>query len=91
MRANLDALGGLVHSQRVLLALTQAGMSREEAYQAVQRNAMPAWRGEGDFLTLLQQDAAVAAHLDAAALAGLFDEGHHTRHVDTIFRRVFGS
>jgi len=91
MRANLDALGGLVHSQRVLLALTQAGMSREDAYQAVQRNAMPAWRGEGDFLTLLKQDAAVMEYLDAAALEGLFDDAHHTKHVDTIFRRVFGT
>jgi adenylosuccinate lyase len=91
MRANLDALGGLVHSQRVLLALTQAGMSREDAYQAVQRNAMPAWRGEGDFLTLLKQDAAVTEHLDSAALEGLFDDAHHTKHVDTIFRRVFGA
>jgi adenylosuccinate lyase len=91
MRANLDSLGGLVHSQRVLLALTQAGMSREEAYAAVQRNAMPAWRGEGDFLTLLKRDEAVAAHLDAPALEALFDEAHHTRQVDTIFRRVFGT
>ncbi len=91
MRANLDSLGGLVHSQSVLLALTQAGMSREEAYAAVQRNAMPAWRGEGDFLTLLKADAAVAAHLDAPALEALFDEAHHTKNVDTIFRRVFGA
>jgi adenylosuccinate lyase len=90
MRANLDALGGLVHSQGVLLALTQAGMSREDAYAAVQRNAMPAWRGEGDFLALLQQDAAVTARLDAGSLAALFDEAPHVRHVDTIFRRVFG-
>jgi adenylosuccinate lyase len=91
MRANLESLGGLVHSQRVLLALTQAGMSREDAYGAVQRNAMPAWRGEGDFLDLLTRDAAVTKHLDAAALAGLFDDGHHTKHVETIFRRVFGA
>ena len=91
MRANLDQLGGLVHSQGVLLALTQAGMSREEAYAAVQRNAMPAWHGEGDFLALLKQDEAVARHLDAAALEALFDEAPHLRHVDTIFRRVFGS
>jgi adenylosuccinate lyase len=91
MQQNLDRLGGLVHSQQVLLALTQAGMSREEAYAAVQRNAMPAWRGEGDFLTLLKRDEAVAAHLDAPALEALFDEAHHTRQVDTIFRRVFGT
>jgi adenylosuccinate lyase len=91
MRANLDSLGGLVHSQRVLLALTQAGMSREEAYAAVQRNAMPAWRGEGDFLALLKGDEAVTAHLDAPSLEALFDEAHHTKHIDTIFRRVFGA
>ena len=90
MRANLDSLGGLVQSQRVLLALTQAVLSREAAYAAVQRNAMPAWRGEGGFLDLLKADAEVAAHLDAARLEALFDEAHHARHVDTIFRRVFG-
>jgi adenylosuccinate lyase len=90
MRRNLDALGGLVDSQRVLLALTQAGMSREASYQAVQRNAMPAWRGEGNFLDLLKADREVAAHLSPAALESLFDEGYHTKHVDTIFRRVFG-
>jgi len=90
MRRNLDALGGLVDSQRVLLALTQAGMSREESYQAVQRNAMPAWRGEGNFLDLLKADREVAAHLAPEALEALFDEGYHIKHVDTIFRRVFG-
>jgi adenylosuccinate lyase len=90
MRRNLDALGGLVDSQRVLLALTQAGMSREEAYQAVQRNAMPAWRGEGNFLDLLKADGEVAARLAPDALEALFDEGYHIKHVDTIFRRVFG-
>ncbi len=90
MRANLDSLGGLVHSQRVLLALTQAGMSREDAYAAVQRNAMPAWRGEGHFLTLLQQDEAVMRHLGREALSALFDDAHHTKHVATIFARVFG-
>jgi adenylosuccinate lyase len=90
MRANLDSLGGLVQSQRVLLALTQAGMSREDAYQAVQRNAMPAWRGEGGFLDLLKADDAVARHLGAAELEALFDDAHHLKHVDTIFRRVFG-
>jgi adenylosuccinate lyase len=90
MRRNLDALGGLVDSQRVLLALTQAGMSREESYQAVQRNAMPAWRGEGNFLELLKSDREVAARLAPDALERLFDEGYHIKHVDTIFRRVFG-
>ena len=67
MRKNLDRLGGLIHSQRVMLALTQKGMSREEAYAAVQRNAMPVWRGEGDFLTLLKADKDVSAKLSAAA------------------------
>jgi adenylosuccinate lyase len=90
MRRNLDQLGGLVHSQRVLLALTQAGMSREDAYRAVQRNAMPVWEGKGRFLDLLEADPEVGRHLSPAALAGLFDEGYHTKQVDTIFRRVFG-
>jgi adenylosuccinate lyase len=91
MKRNLDKLGGLVHSQRVLLALTQKGMSREEAYAAVQRNAMPVWRGDGQFLDLLQKDKDVAALLNANELASLFDLGYHTKHVDTIFRRVFGN
>ncbi len=90
MRRNLDRLGGLIHSQRVLLALTQKGMSREEAYAAVQRSAMPVWRGQGDFLTLLKADPEVKARLSDADLAGLFDLGYHVKHVDTIFKRVFG-
>ena len=90
MRRNLDSLGGLVNSQRVLLALTQAGLSREDAYAAVQRNAMPAWRGEGDFLTLLKADQAIAGQVSHAQLEAMFDDAHHTRQVDTIFRRVFG-
>jgi adenylosuccinate lyase len=90
MRRNLDRLGGLIHSQRVMLALTQKGMAREEAYAAVQRNAMPVWRGEGDFLTLLQKDKAVTTRLSKSELAELFDLGHHTKHIDTIFKRVFG-
>jgi len=90
MRRNLDRLGGLVHSQRVLLALTQKGMSREDAYAAVQRSAMPVWRGEADFLTLLKADPEVKARLSDAELAGLFDLGYHVKHVDTIFTRVFG-
>ncbi len=91
MQRNLDRLGGLVHSQRVLLALTQAGVSREDAYRLVQRNAMPVWRGEGDFLTLLQADQEVTAALKPEAIAECFDLGYHLKHVDTIFRRVFGS
>ena len=91
MRKNLDRLGGLVHSQRVLLALTQKGASREESYKLVQRNAMPVWRGEGDFLTLLKQDADVRKYLTDAELEEQFDLGYHLKHVDTIFKRVFGS
>ena len=90
MQKNLDRLGGLVHSQRVLLALTQAGVSREDAYRLVQRNAMPVWRGEGDFLALLQADPEVAAALSPEAIAECFDLGYHFKHVDTIFARVFG-
>jgi adenylosuccinate lyase len=90
MRRNLDRLGGLVHSQRILLALTQKGMSREDSYSAVQRNAMPVWRGEGQFLDLLKKDKDVAAHLSATELEALFDLSYHTKHVDTIFTRVFG-
>ena len=90
MQKNLDQLGGLIHSQRVLLALTQAGVSREDAYRLVQRNAMPVWRGEGDFLTLLKADKDVAAKLSANELSALFNLDYHTKHVDTIFRRVFG-
>ena len=90
MQRNLDRLGGLVHSQRVLLALTQKGMSREASYAAVQRNAMPVWRGEGQFLDLLKADAEIAAHLSPQDLESLFDLGYHTKHVDTIFARVFG-
>ncbi|MBF0394672.1 MAG: adenylosuccinate lyase [Alphaproteobacteria bacterium] len=90
VQKNLDMLGGLVHSQRVLLALTQGGMSREEAYAAVQRNAMEVWHGRGNFLDLLKADAAVIAHVPAAKLEALFDLAYHTRHVGTIFERVFG-
>lgn len=90
MQKNLDRLGGLIHSQRVLLALTQAGVSREDAYRLVQRNAMPVWRGEGDFLTLLKGDAEVSAKLSAAELEDLFDLGYHFKQVETIFARVFG-
>jgi len=91
MQKNLDRLGGLVHSQRVLLALTQKGVSREDAYRLVQRNAMPVWRGEGDFLTLLKNDPEVAGALSASEIETCFDLGYHFKHVDTIFRRVFGA
>jgi adenylosuccinate lyase len=89
MAKNLDRLGGLIHSQRVLLALTQKGVSREDAYLYVQRNAMPVWRGEGDFLTLLKADKDVARALRPAELEKLFDLDYHLKHVDAIFRRVF--
>jgi adenylosuccinate lyase len=91
MQKNLDRLGGLVHSQRVLLALTQKGVSREDSYRLVQRNAMPVWRGEGDFLTLLKADPDVSAKMNAAEIEACFDLGYHFKHVDTVFRRVFGT
>src|SRR6476619_5413890 len=90
MKKNLDRLGGLIHSQRVMLALTQKGASREEAYRMVQRNAMPVWRGEGDFLTRLKADKDVKKLLNDAEIEENFDLGFHLKHVDTIFRRVFG-
>ena len=91
MQKNLDRLGGLVHSQRVLIALTQKGASREDAYKLVQRNAMPVWRGDGDFLSLLKADADVKKYLTDAEISEQFDLGYHFKHVDTIFKRVFES
>jgi adenylosuccinate lyase len=91
MMANLDQLKGLVHSQRVLLGLTQQGMSREDAYQAVQRNAMDVWKGDASFLNLLISDSEIGEYLSNDDLKELFDLGYHTKHVDTIFKRVFGS
>ncbi len=92
MQANLDRLGGLVHSQRVLLALTQAGMAREDAYRFVQSAAMEIWKaGGGDFAARLKADPVVKKHLSARQIDALFDLGYHTKHVDTIFRRVFGA
>ena len=90
MLRNLDRLGGLIHSQRVLLALTEKGVARDDAYAIVQRNAMRAWRGEDEFLTLLKADKDVAKTLSARELEALFDLGYHLKHVDTIFERVFG-
>jgi adenylosuccinate lyase len=90
MRENLERLGGLVHSQQVLLALTQAGVSREDAYQAVQRTAMEAWRKGVSFRDLLGADPVVAKALPGERLDALFDLGQHVRHVDTIFARIFG-
>ena len=90
MQKNLDATHGLVHSQRVLLALTQAGLAREDSYRLVQKNAMRAWNGEGDRLTLLKADPEVAKALPADKLEAMFDLGYHLKQVDTIFGRVFG-
>ncbi|RMD91066.1 MAG: adenylosuccinate lyase [Alphaproteobacteria bacterium] len=93
MRANLERLGGLIHSQRVLLALTQKGMSREDAYRIVQRHAMAVWESDGraHLKDLLLSDPEVTKRLSTAELEALFDLGHHLRHVDTIFSRVFGT
>jgi adenylosuccinate lyase len=90
MRKNLDRLGGLVHSQRVLIALTQKGVAREDAYRLVQRNAMKAWQGEADFLTLLTADKDVRKYMNESELQAEFDLDYHLKHVDTIFARVFG-
>jgi adenylosuccinate lyase len=92
MQKNLDRMGGLVHSQRVLLALTQAGASREDSYALVQRNAMKVWESDGQLslLELLKADTDVTARLSAEQLNALFDLDYHMKHVDTIFARVFG-
>jgi len=90
MMKNLDRLGGLVHSQRVMLALTQKGIGREVAYAAVQGASMKVWRGEARFLDLLKADSDVRPHLSDAELEDLFDLSYHFKHVDTIYDRVFG-
>jgi adenylosuccinate lyase len=90
MAKNLDRLGGLVHSQRVLLALTQKGAAREDAYRYVQRNAMKVWKGDANFPALLKADADVRKYLSDAEIDENFDLGYHLKHVDTIFKRVFG-
>ena len=95
MRRNLDMLGGLHNSQRVLLALTQAGMSRESAYSTVQRNAMLVWQMAGNragrFQALLKADRDVASALRPDQIDAMFDDAYHLAHVDTIFTRVFGA
>src|SRR5664279_2167640 len=91
MQKNLDKLGGLIHSQRILIALTQKGVAREDAYRLVQRNAMKVWGGEKDFLSLLKADPDVHAKLSDKEIEANFDLGHHFKHVDTIFSRVFGT
>jgi adenylosuccinate lyase len=92
MEKNLNRMGGLVHSQRVMLALTQAGLGREEAYALVQRNAMKVWEADGELslLDLLKADPEVSERLPASELDALFDLEHHLQHVDTIFDRLFG-
>ena len=90
MKKNLDRLGGLVHSQRVLIALTKAGVAREDAYRLVQKHAMEVWQGKGDFLTLLKADPTVSKALKPKEIEANFDLKYHLKHVDTIFRRVFG-
>src|SRR5262249_30870850 len=90
MQKNLERLGGLIHSQRVMIALTQKGVTREDAYAIVQRNAMRGWQGEGDFLSWRGADKDVRKHLSAAELEENFDLGYHFKHIDTIFERVFG-
>jgi adenylosuccinate lyase len=91
MQKNLDKLGGLIHSQRILIALTKAGVAREDAYRLVQRNAMKVWGGESnDFLGLLKADPDVKKALSDKELEDNFDLGHHFKQVDTIFERVFG-
>src|SRR5918993_996613 len=93
MEKNLNRMGGLIHSQRVLLALTQAGLSREDSYALVQRNAMKVWESDGQLslLDLLKNDPEVSAHLGAEQLESLFNLDYHLREVDTIFERVFGN
>ncbi len=93
MQRNMDRMGGLIHSQRVLLALTQAGLSREDSYALVQRNAMKVWGSDGQLqlLDLLKADPEVTAKLDDAALEDLFDLGYHLKRIDAIFERVFGA
>ena len=90
MQSNLDKLGGLIHSQRVLLELTQKGMTREESYAAVQRNAMPVWLEGKDFRNLLKDDSAIEKYLNHNEIDELFDMSFHMKHIDTIFSRVFG-
>jgi adenylosuccinate lyase len=91
MQKNLDRLGGLIHSQRVMIALTQKGVPREDAYRLVQRSAMKVWAGEHEFMALLKADADVTKALSSKEIEANFDLGYHLKHVDTVFKRVFGS
>jgi adenylosuccinate lyase len=91
MRKNVDLTGGLVYSQRVMLALVERGLSRDDAYAIVQGLAMRAWKGEGTFVELVKADPAVAARLDPGMLGACFDPGYFVRHTSEIFQRVFGT
>jgi adenylosuccinate lyase len=90
MKANLEKMGGLIHSEVILLLLTKKGLSREEAYGVVQRNAMKVWERGGDFKTLLSQDEVIRRLVSQEELDVAFNVWHHLQHVDDIFRRVFG-
>jgi len=91
MKKNIDQLGGLIFSQRVLLGLTQAGVSREESYKIVQRNAMKVWQEGQNFLSSLKSDKEVTEKISSDELEGFFDLDYHTKHVNTVFQRVFGN
>ena len=91
MQVNIDLLGGLVHSQQILLALTQKGVSREDAYRLVQKHAMDVWKSRGNYLDKMKSDSEVTQYLTKAELEQLFDTNQHQQHVDTIFKRVFES
>jgi adenylosuccinate lyase len=88
MKENLELTGGLIFSQRVLLALIDKGLTRQKAYELVQRNAMKAWKERGDFLQLLKNDADVTAHLPAAEIESLFNYDYYLKHIDQIFQRL---
>jgi adenylosuccinate lyase len=91
MKRNLDLTGGLVYSQRLLLRLIEKGAQRKESYEAVQRNAMASWKGAGGLQELVGRDPFVAKHLTATEIRSCFDPKYYLRHLDKIFRRVFGS
>ena len=91
MKKNIDQLGGLIFSQRVLLGLTQAGVSREQSYKIVQRNAMKVWQEGEDFLSSLKSDQEVMEKISPDELETFFDLNYHTKHVNTLFHRVFGN
>ena len=91
MMTNLNLTGGLVYSQRLLLALVEKGAVRTEAYEAVQRHAMAAWKGQGDFQSLVEKDAFISQHLNRKEIASYFDPTLYLKHQDQVFSRVFGT